>query len=110
MLTNFLASVQQVMFFSTKIFKLANLDDAAAQYATLGMGSMNVLMTLVSLVLVERAGRKTLLLIGFIGMCIDTVFLTIALAYVVSCEIVIEFEIGSWRCALFLIYLSHLYH
>lgn len=72
------------MFFSTKIFKLANLDDASAQYATLGMGSMNVLMTLVSLVLVERTGRKTLLLIGFTGMCIDTILLTIALAYVVS--------------------------
>lgn len=72
------------MFFSTKIFKLANLSEADAQYATLGMGSMNVLMTLVSLVLVERAGRKTLLLIGFSGMCIDTILLTIALAYVVS--------------------------
>ncbi|KAJ1525394.1 hypothetical protein ONE63_010209 [Megalurothrips usitatus] len=79
-----LSGINAVMFFSTKIFKLANLSDSGAQYATLGMGSMNVVMTLVSLVLVEKAGRKTLLLIGFIGMCIDTILLTIALAYVES--------------------------
>ncbi|XP_052121869.1 solute carrier family 2, facilitated glucose transporter member 1 isoform X3 [Frankliniella occidentalis] len=79
-----LSGINAVMFFSTKIFKLANLNDEEAQYATLGMGAMNVFMTLVSLVLVERAGRKTLLLIGFSGMCIDTALLTIALAYVNS--------------------------
>ncbi|XP_034255225.1 solute carrier family 2, facilitated glucose transporter member 1-like isoform X3 [Thrips palmi] len=81
-----LSGINAVMFFSTKIFKLANLDDDSAQYATLGMGSMNVFMTLVSLVLVEKTGRKTLLLIGFAGMCIDTVLLTIALAYVHSAQ------------------------
>lgn len=43
------------------------------------MGVCNVVMTVVSSVLVEAAGRKTLLLIGFIGMFIDTVLLTIAL-------------------------------
>lgn len=72
------------MFFSTKIFKMANLDEAKAQYATLAMGSVNVAMTIVSLVLVEKAGRKTLLLVGFIGMFFDTLLLTICLQYVVS--------------------------
>lgn len=69
------------MFFSTKIFEESGLKGDGATYATLGMGSINVLMTLVSLVLVERAGRKTLLLIGFAGMAIDTLLLTIAMAF-----------------------------
>jgi SP family facilitated glucose transporter-like MFS transporter 1 len=70
------------MFFSTKIFRMAQLDDKSAQYATLGMGAVNVFMTLISMVIVEKAGRKTLLLIGFAGMCVTTILLTICLAYV----------------------------
>lgn len=72
----------QVMFFSTKIFTLAQLDERNAQFATLGMGAVNVLMTVVSMFIVEKAGRKTLLLIGFAGMCCTTVLLTICLAFV----------------------------
>jgi SP family facilitated glucose transporter-like MFS transporter 1 len=70
------------MFFSTKIFTVAQLDERSAQHATLGMGAVNVLMTVVSMFIVERAGRKTLLLVGFAGMCVTTLFLTISLAYV----------------------------
>jgi SP family facilitated glucose transporter-like MFS transporter 1 len=70
------------MFFSTKIFRMAQLDDKSAQYATLGMGAVNVFMTLISMVIVEKAGRKTLLLVGFAGMCCTTILLTICLAYV----------------------------
>lgn len=77
------------MFFSTSIFKEAKLSDTNAQLATLLMGTVNVLMTLVSLVLVEKAGRKTLLLIGFGGMFIDTILLTIGLVTVVCVKVVI---------------------
>lgn len=59
----------------------AGLEDVKATYATLGMGAINVFMTLVSLVLVEKAGRKTLLLVGFAGMTVDIVFLTLAMLY-----------------------------
>ncbi|XP_071450965.1 solute carrier family 2, facilitated glucose transporter member 1-like isoform X2 [Hetaerina americana] len=82
MIAQQLSGINAVMFFSTKIFKMAQLTEEHAQYATLGMGSMNVVMTVVSLVLVERAGRKTLLLVGFIGMSFVTFFLSISLAYV----------------------------
>lgn len=61
---------------------MAQLSEEKAQYATLAMGSVNVAMTIVSLVLVEKAGRKTLLLVGFVGMFFDTLLLTICLAYV----------------------------
>lgn len=46
------------------------------------MGAMNVVMTVISLFLVEIAGRKTLLLAGFSGMFACTVSLCIALNYV----------------------------
>ncbi len=50
-----------------------------AQVGTIAMGAMNVAMTIISSLLVEAAGRKTLLLIGFAGMLIDTTLLTFAL-------------------------------
>lgn len=56
-----------------------------SQIATIAMGAMNVAMTVISTLLVEAAGRKTLLLVGFGGMFIDTILLTVALLIVVSC-------------------------
>ncbi|XP_049764805.1 solute carrier family 2, facilitated glucose transporter member 1-like isoform X2 [Schistocerca cancellata] len=82
MIAQQLSGINAVMFFSTRIFTMAQLSKENAQYATLGMGSINVLMTVVSLVVVERAGRKTLLLIGFSGMCVVTILLTICIVYV----------------------------
>lgn len=74
----------KVMFYSTKIFEMAKMSPDGAKYATLGMGTLNVIMTLISLFLVELSGRKTLLLIGFSAMFVDTVLLTIALMFAVS--------------------------
>ncbi|CAH0404111.1 unnamed protein product [Chilo suppressalis] len=75
------SGINAVISFSTDIFKKANLSEAQSQYATLGTGVMNVVMTVVSLVLVEAAGRRTLLLAGFSGMFVVTVLLCIALLY-----------------------------
>lgn len=72
------------MYFSTKIFSMADLSEKAAQLATLGVGAMNVAMTFVSLVVIEKAGRKTLLLAGFGGMFFSTLLITISLIYIVS--------------------------
>lgn len=78
------SGINAVMFFSTKIFKMASLDESAAQSASLGVGAMNVVMTLVSLILVEKAGRKTLLLFGFSGMFVVTSLLAVCLVFAVS--------------------------
>ncbi|XP_066251240.1 solute carrier family 2, facilitated glucose transporter member 3-like isoform X3 [Euwallacea similis] len=81
MIAQQLSGINAVMFFSSQIFQMAGLNDENATYATLGMGGINVLMTIVSLFLVEKAGRKTLLLIGFGGMAIDTALLTISMLF-----------------------------
>ncbi|XP_001950963.1 solute carrier family 2, facilitated glucose transporter member 1 isoform X2 [Acyrthosiphon pisum] len=82
MLCQQLSGINAVMFFSTKIFNMAGMSNDGAKYATLGMGSLNVIMTLISLFLVELTGRKTLLMIGFSSMFVVTVMLTIALMFV----------------------------
>ena len=79
MLSQQLSGINAAIFFSTKIFESAGLSDTAALYSTMGMGVINVLMTLVSLILVERAGRRTLHLTGLAGMAITTLILTLCL-------------------------------
>ena len=71
--------VFQAIFYSTSIFKSAGLDEAMAQGATLGMGACNVMMTFVSLILIEKAGRKTLMIAGLCVMLITTTMILICL-------------------------------
>lgn len=79
MLAQQLSGINCAIFYSTEIFKNAGLDAQASQSATLGMGTMNVLMTFVSLVLIEKAGRKTLMVIGLVFMFLMTTMLFAAL-------------------------------
>jgi len=79
MLAQQLSGINCAIFYSTSIFKEAGLDAQASQSATLGMGTMNVLMTFVSLVLIEKAGRKTLMVIGLVVMFLMTTLLLAAL-------------------------------
>ena len=62
------------------------MDEPTAQYATLGMGAMNVAMTFISLVLVEKMGRKTLMLIGLGGMFVDVVLLFLCINFKVCID------------------------
>lgn len=84
MLAQQLSGINAAIFYSTSIFGSAGLDENAAQSATLGMGAMNVAMTFVSLVLIEKAGRKTLMISGLIVMMLSTIVLCICLAMAVS--------------------------
>ncbi|XP_074601458.1 solute carrier family 2, facilitated glucose transporter member 1-like isoform X3 [Brevipalpus obovatus] len=76
MLSQQLSGINAVIFYSTAIFKGAGLEDSLATYATVGMSMVNVVMTVVSLVLVERFGRRTLHLFGLGGMVFTTILLT----------------------------------
>ncbi|XP_064459423.1 solute carrier family 2, facilitated glucose transporter member 1-like [Ornithodoros turicata] len=80
MLAQQLSGINAAIFFSTDIFITAGMTDDLAVWATLGMGVVNVVMTVVSMVVVERAGRRTLLLAGLGGMAVCTTTLTATLA------------------------------
>lgn len=79
MLAQQLSGINAAIFFSTSIFKSAGLGVTEAQSATLGMGAMNVAMTFISLVLIEKAGRKTLMIAGLSVMLVTTTMLLICL-------------------------------
>uniref|UniRef100_A0A8C1EZ17 Solute carrier family 2 member 3a n=1 Tax=Cyprinus carpio carpio TaxID=630221 RepID=A0A8C1EZ17_CYPCA len=72
-----LSGINAVFYYSTGIFKSAGVSQPI--YATIGAGVVNTVFTVVSLFLVERAGRRTLHLIGLGGMAISALAMTIAL-------------------------------
>lgn len=79
MLSQQFSGINAVLFFSTSIFRSAGLGEQAAINATLGMSLVNVLMTIVSLFLVDRAGRKTLHMTGLMGMAVTCIILALCL-------------------------------
>jgi SP family facilitated glucose transporter-like MFS transporter 1 len=79
MLSQQLSGINAAIFFSTKIFKDAGLDETGSAWATIGVSITNLMMTLISLVLIEKAGRRTLHLTGLAGMAITTVTLALCL-------------------------------
>ncbi|XP_032004419.1 solute carrier family 2, facilitated glucose transporter member 3, partial [Hylobates moloch] len=66
-----------VFYYSTGIFKDAGVQEPI--YATIGVGVVNTIFTVVSLFLVERAGRRTLHMIGLGGMAFCSTLMTVSL-------------------------------
>lgn len=79
MLSQQLSGINAILYYSTSIFRDAGLSQQSALRATLGMSLVNVLMTGVSLVLVDRAGRKTLHMSGLLGMAVSCTILALCL-------------------------------
>ncbi|XP_029308176.1 solute carrier family 2, facilitated glucose transporter member 1 isoform X2 [Cottoperca gobio] len=75
-----LSGINAVFYYSTGIFDTAGVTEPI--YATIGAGVVNTIFTVVSLFLVERAGRRTLHLIGLGGMAIFALIMTISLSLV----------------------------
>ncbi|XP_065570668.1 glucose transporter type 1-like isoform X2 [Artemia franciscana] len=74
-----LSGINAVFYYSTVLFKNAGLSEEAAKYATTGIGVIMVTMTLISIPLMDKAGRRTLHLWGLGGMFIFSIFITISL-------------------------------
>ncbi|XP_034409696.1 solute carrier family 2, facilitated glucose transporter member 3 [Cyclopterus lumpus] len=75
-----LSGINAVFYYSTGIFDQAGVTQPI--YATIGAGVVNTVFTVVSLFLVERAGRRTLHLIGLAGMAVFALIMTISLSLV----------------------------
>ncbi|XP_013779694.2 glucose transporter type 1-like isoform X2 [Limulus polyphemus] len=74
-----LSGINAVFYYSTGLFVAAGLSEETSKYATIGVGCVMVIMTLVSIPLMDRAGRRTLHLYGLGGMFIFSIFITISL-------------------------------
>ncbi|XP_077418165.1 solute carrier family 2, facilitated glucose transporter member 2 [Vanacampus margaritifer] len=74
-----LSGINAIFYYSTAIFSQAGVSQPV--YATIGVGAVNTIFTLVTVASVDRAGRRTLLLAGLGGMCICAVAMTVGLKF-----------------------------
>jgi SP family galactose:H+ symporter-like MFS transporter len=77
-----LTGINTVIYYAPTIFQFAGLHSAGASIAaTAGVGVVNVLGTVVAIVLVDRAGRRPLLLGGIAGMIVSLAVLGAGFAF-----------------------------
>ncbi len=61
------SGINFIIYFAPRIFSLSGLDAGAALLSTAGIGAVNLVFTILGMALIDKAGRRTLLLIGSIG-------------------------------------------
>ena len=67
-----ITGINVVIYYAPRIFQLAGLESAtSAILATMGVGTINFLMTIIALWIIDLVGRKPLLIVGLIGMTIS---------------------------------------
>ncbi|XP_072282436.1 solute carrier family 2, facilitated glucose transporter member 5 [Pyxicephalus adspersus] len=79
-----LSGINAVYYYADSIYRAAGVAEDTVQYVTVATGSVNVLMTLAAVFIVDSWGRRLLLLLGFGICCTACVVLTIALVYQTS--------------------------
>ncbi|ELZ06405.1 sugar transporter [Natrialba chahannaoensis JCM 10990] len=62
--------INTVMYYAPMILESTGFEDTASILATVGIGAVNVVMTVVAVVLIDRTGRRPLLIVGLAGMTV----------------------------------------
>ena len=70
-LFNQLSGINFIIYFAPRVFELAGLDSSSSLLSTAGVGLVNLLTTLLGMYLIDRAGRRFLLLVGSIGYIVS---------------------------------------
>ncbi|KAK9766044.1 Bifunctional purine biosynthesis protein PurH [Basidiobolus ranarum] len=73
-----LCGINGIMYYSTAIFT-SIYGGQTAQYLTVGVGAINLLATLVTIALIDRVGRKFLVLVSLAGMAAFNVLMIIGI-------------------------------
>lgn len=77
-----ITGINGVVFFAPTIFAKAGFTShSTAVFATVGIGVVNVLATVIALKLLDRAGRRLLLLVGLIGMAVSLLLVALAFSF-----------------------------
>lgn len=76
-----LSGINAVIYYAPTVFQEAGFDSHATQImATIGIGVVNVGMTVVGMMLIDRIGRRKLLFIGFAGTALSLGMIAIGAA------------------------------
>ncbi|KAL9541859.1 hypothetical protein PS6_010092 [Mucor atramentarius] len=87
--TQQLIGMNAVMYYSTTIFNMA-FDAEMSKYMAIVTTVVNFASTILSLILIDRMGRRPLLMIAEIGACIFSVLLIIGYVYNVGALLIVS--------------------
>lgn len=68
---NQLSGINFIIYFAPRIFSLAGLDSNSALLSSAGVGIVNLVFTMLGLYLIDKAGRRLLMLIGSLGYIVS---------------------------------------
>ncbi|XP_055515585.1 solute carrier family 2, facilitated glucose transporter member 5-like isoform X2 [Leucoraja erinacea] len=74
-----LSGVNAIYYYADNIYRSAGVLENDIQYVTVATGSVNVFMTIAATAIIDKAGRRLLLLIGFAVCCSFCMILTMSL-------------------------------
>ena len=95
-----LSGINAVIYYAPEIFAHAGFDSTKTQVlATIGVGVVNVATTVVAMFLIDRLGRRPLLVIGFLGAAVTML--------VIALGVVFPNAVPSWLIiAMLLLYIA----
>src|SRR6476620_49974 len=65
---NQVSGINAIIYYAPRIFEMTGLARSSSLLSTVGIGLVNFLFTLLALNFIDRVGRKTLMLIGSVGL------------------------------------------
>jgi len=68
---NQLAGINAIMYYAPRIFEMTGLSKDTALLQSVSIGLTNMIFTLLAISVIDKFGRKTLLIIGSIGMIVS---------------------------------------
>jgi MFS transporter, SP family, xylose:H+ symportor len=68
---NQLSGINAILYYAPDIFRMAGAGDNAAALQSVGIGLVNLIVTMAALTVIDRIGRRKLMLVGSIGYLVS---------------------------------------
>lgn len=75
---NQMSGINAFLYYAPRIFEIAGLEQDSSLLSSIGIGVVNLIFTLIGVFLIDKAGRKQLMLVGSIGYIISLLLVACA--------------------------------